>query len=156
MGLTNLFSGDIPEPLIEEKINQVAMAQATDRLRRYLDDELGECRSEDIERRLDELGTLEAAIGQTQVDAELGVLSALANETRYTLVRVLVAAQEELCVCELNAVVDVTESGLSHALSQLVDAGLVDGRKDGRWKKYRATNRAVALVTVLKGSVSDE
>ena len=156
MGLTDLFPGDIPELLIEKIINQVAMAQATDRLRRYLDDELGECRSEDIERRLDELGTLEAAIGQTQVDAELGVLSALANETRYTLVRVLVAAQEELCVCELNAVVDVTESGLSHALSQLVDAGLVDGRKDGRWKKYRATNRAVALVTVLEGSVSDE
>ena len=156
MGLASPFSGDIPEPSIEKVINQAAMAQATDRLRRYLDDELGECRSEDIERRLDELGTLEAALGQTQVDAELGVLSALANETRYTIVRVLVAAQEELCVCELNAVVDVTESGLSHALSQLVDAGLVDGRKDGRWKKYRATNRAVALVTVLDGSVSDE
>jgi DNA-binding transcriptional ArsR family regulator len=132
------------------------MAQATDRIRRYLDDELGECRTEDVDRRLDELGTLKAALGTTQVEAELDVLSALANETRYTLVRVLVAAQEELCVCELNAVVDVTESGLSHALSKLVDTGLVNGRKDGRWKKYRATNRAVALVTVLEGSVNNE
>jgi DNA-binding transcriptional ArsR family regulator len=132
------------------------MAQATERLRQYLDDELGECRNEDVERRLGELGTLEAALGNEQVEAELDVLSALANETRYTLVRVLVAAREELCVCELNAVVDVSESGLSHALSALVDAGLVDGRKDGRWKKYRATNRAVALVTVLEGSVGDE
>jgi len=131
------------------------MAQATDRLRRYLDDELGECRDEDVEGRLDELGTLEAALGAAQVDAELDVLSALSNETRYTLVRVLVAAGEELCVCELHAVVDVSESGLSHALSTLVDAGLVDARKDGRWKMYRATNRAVALVTVLEGSVSD-
>ena len=129
------------------------MAGTTARLRRYLADELGECRSEDVERRLEELGTLEAALGTTQVDAELDVLSALSNETRYTLVRVLVAAREELCVCELHAVVDVTESGLSHALSALVDAGLVEGRKDGRWKKYRATNRAVALVTVLEGSV---
>ncbi len=132
------------------------MTQATERLRRYLDDELEECRNEDVERRLDELSTLEAALGTAQVDTELDVLSALSNETRYTLVRVLVAAQDELCVCELNAVVDVTESGLSHALSKLVDAGLVDGRKDGRWKKYRATNRAVALVTVLDGSVADE
>lgn len=132
------------------------MAQATDRLRRYLNDELGECRSEDVEARLDELSTLEAALGTEQVDAELTVLSALSNETRYTLVRVLVAAEEELCVCELQAVVDVTESGLSHALSALVDAGLVRSRKDGRWKKYRATNRAVALVTVLEGSVGDE
>jgi len=132
------------------------MAQATDRLRRYLANELGECRSEDVEARIDELSTLEAALGTEQVDTELNVLSALSNETRYTLVRVLVAAEEELCVCELQAVVDVTESGLSHALSTLVDAGLVQGRKDGRWKKYRATNRAVALVTVLKGSVGDE
>lgn len=38
----------------------------------------------------------------------------------------------------------------------LVDARLVTGRKDGRWKKYRATNRAITLVTVLDGSVSDE
>lgn len=132
------------------------MPQATDRLRRYLDDELGECRSEDVDARLDELSTLEAAFGTARVETELDVLSALANETRYTLVRVLVAAAEELCVCELQAVVDVTESGLSHALSTLSDAGLVDGRKDGRWKKYRATNRAVALVTVLEGSVGDE
>jgi len=131
------------------------MAQATDRLRRYLDDELAECRSEDVDARLDELGTLEAALGESRAEAELAVLSALANETRYTLVRVLVAAGEELCVCELGAVVDVSESGLSHALSKLADAGLVSGRKDGRWKKYRATNRAVALVTVLGGSVDD-
>ncbi|MFB6255304.1 MAG: ArsR/SmtB family transcription factor [Haloplanus sp.] len=131
------------------------MAHATERLKRYLDDELGECRSEDVERRLDELGTLEAALGRARVDAELDVLSALANETRYTLARVLVAAGEELCVCELHAVVDVSESGLSHALSKLVDAGLAEGRKDGRWKKYRATNRAVALVTVLEGSVDE-
>ena len=130
------------------------MEQATERLERYLDDELGECRSEDVERRLDELSTLEAGLERERVEAELDVISALSNETRYTLVRVLVAAEEELCVCELNAVVDITESGLSHALSALVDAGLVEGFKDGRWKKYRATNRAVALVTVLEGSVN--
>jgi len=131
------------------------MGQTTDRLRRYLEDELGECRSEDVEHRLDELGTLEATLGAGRVETELDVLSALASETRYTLARVLVAAGEELCVCELHAVVDVSESGLSHALSTLVDAGLVEGRKDGRWKKYRATNRAVALVTVLEGTVDE-
>ncbi|WP_222915641.1 metalloregulator ArsR/SmtB family transcription factor [Natrinema sp. SYSU A 869] len=132
------------------------MAQATERLQRYLEDELEACRDEDVDRRVDELEALEAALGPERVSAELDVLSALGNETRYRLVRVLVAAREELCVCELHAVVDVTESGLSHALSRLVDAGLADGRKDGRWKKYRATNRAVALVTVLGGSVTGD
>lgn len=130
------------------------MAQSTERLQRYLSDELEDCRSEDVDRRLDELETLESAFSTGRIDAELDVLAALADETRYTLMRVLVAAREELCVCELHAVVDVSESGLSHALSGLVDAGLVEGRKDGRWKKYRATTRAITLVTVLNGSVS--
>jgi len=130
------------------------MGQSTERLRRYLDEELEECRSEDVQRRLNELDTLEATL-EEGVAAELDVVSALASETRYRLVRALVAAREELCVCELQAVVDVSESGLSHALSTLAAAGLVTGRKDGRWKTYRATNRAVALVTLLDG-VSDE
>ncbi len=131
------------------------MAQATDRLRRYLDGELGDCRPEDVDDRLSELRDLETESGAGAVERELDVLRALANETRYTLLRVLVAAEEELCVCELGAVVDVTDSGLSRALSTLDEAGLIEGHKDGRWKMYRATNRAVALTTVLDGSVAD-
>jgi len=131
------------------------MAQSTKRLRRYLDGELDGCRPEDVDERLSELQELEAAVASGSIERELDVLGALASETRYTLVRVLVAAGEQLCVCELSAVVDVSDSGLSHALSALADAGLVAGRKDGRWKRYRATNRAVALLTVLDGSVTD-
>lgn len=131
------------------------MGRSTQRLRRYLDDELDECLDDDVEERLEELTAFAAGPDAGTLDAELGVLTALANDTRYTLVRVLVAADEELCACELNAVVEVTESGLSHALSRLEDAGLVTGRKEGRWKKYRTTNRAVAIVTVLEGTVSD-
>lgn len=132
------------------------MSQSSNRLQRYLEDELGECREADVDDRLGELSGLADDLGAARLEAELGVLSALANETRYTLVRLLVAAGEELCVCELGAVVDVSDSGLSHALSALGDAGLVEGRKDGRWKKYRATNRAVAVVTVLEGCVDGE
>ena len=47
------------------------------------------------------------------MDAELDALSTLANETCYTLVRVLVATREALCVCELHAVVDLTESDVA-------------------------------------------
>jgi ArsR family transcriptional regulator len=127
------------------------MEQGADRLRRYLEDELEECRSEDLARRLEELESLEGSVERAEVPRSLDVLRALANETRYTVVRALVAAREELCVCELQALVDVSESGLSHACSELVDAGLIEGRKEGRWKKYRATNHAIAIVTVLEG-----
>lgn len=130
------------------------MAHTADRLQRYLAGELGECRDVDVDRRLEELDSLATTLEESQLAAELDVLSALANETRYRLMNTLVAAHgEELCVCELQAVVEVSDSGLSHALSTLADADLVEAHKDGRWKKYRATNRAVALLTVLSGSV---
>jgi len=132
------------------------MSTATRRLSRYLEDELEECRPKDVERRLEELDTLETVLSSARIEQELDVLTALANETRYTLVRLLVAADGELCVCELNAMVDVSESAISHALSELTDAGLVTRRKDGRWRNYRATNVAVSLVTLLDGVSIDE
>ena len=132
------------------------MSTATRRLRRYLADELQECRPEDVDQRIDELDALEAVLSRDRIEADLDVLAALANETRYKLVRLLVAADGELCVCELNAMVDASESAISHALSKLTDAGLVTRRKDGRWRKYRATNGAVALLTLMDGVVVDE
>ena len=131
------------------------MSTATQRLRRYLEDELEECRPEDVDERLEELDALETALSADRIEADLNVLTALANETRYKLLRLLVAADGELCVCELNATVDASESAISHALSELADAGLVARRKDGRWRKYRASNVAVSLLTVLDGVVVD-
>jgi len=132
------------------------MEQSTERLRRYLEDELEECRAEDVEGRLTELERLQDVVDANRVEEHVALLSALANETRYRLVRALVAADGELCVCELHPLVDVSESAVSHAMSALVQAGLVEGRKEGRWKKYRATDRATALVTVLDEGADDE
>ena len=132
------------------------MSTATQRLHRYLEDELDDCRPEDVDERLDELDALEAVLSTDRIEADLDVLTALANETRYKLVRLLVAADGELCVCELNAMVDASESAISHALSALTDAGLVTRRKDGRWRKYRASNVAVSVLTLLDGVVVDE
>jgi ArsR family transcriptional regulator len=132
------------------------MERSAERLRRYLEDELEECRTEDVEGRLAELKRLQDVVEADQVEEDVSMFSALANDTRYRLARALVAADGELCVCELHPLVDVSESGVSHAMSSLVQAGLVEGRKEGRWKKYRATDRANALVRVLDGGVDDD
>ena len=131
------------------------MTSATVRLKRYLEDEIGDCQPQEVDERIDELDTLEAVLTGERIEEEVAVLAALANETRFKLVRLLVAADGELCVCELNAMVDASESAISHALSRLNEAGLVTRRKDGRWRKYRATNAAVAVVTLLDGAVVD-
>lgn len=128
------------------------MSETADRLRRYLEDELGECRNEQLQERLAELDDLEEMVDSDVVSDDVRTLSALGNETRYRLVRLLVEADDELCVCEITPLVEVSDSAVSHALSNLVAADLVTKRKDGRWRKYRATSRANALLTVLDGS----
>ena len=125
---------------------------STDRLRRYVTDECGSCTDEDLTERLAELEALDSATGDSELETDVELLSALANETRYTIVRLLHTADDELCVCEISPLLDVSDSAISHALSQLTDAGLVTRRKDGKWRKYEATARANALLVALDGS----
>ena len=119
------------------------MATGSPRLRRLVADELGECCDEDVERRLTELDQL--ADDAFADDGVQSVFAVLGNETRYRLARTLAVADEELCVCELEPLVDVSESAVSHALSDLVDAGLAARRKDGNWRYYDSTDLAEQL-----------
>ena len=113
------------------------MAESAARLRRLLADELGDCCDADVERRLDELGSLaDAAFGD---DGARPAFAVLGDETRYRLARALAASDDERCVCELEPLVDVSESAVSHALSDLVEAGLADRRKERNWRYYAAT-----------------
>lgn len=127
------------------------MVQVTDRLERFVADS-GDCCDGDVAECEIRLGEL-AETASADIDTEdVDVFAALGNETRYTLVRLLHAAGDELCVCELDALVDATESAVSHALRTLREAGLVTVRKDGRWRYYRATPRATAVLVALDGT----
>ncbi|ELZ37991.1 ArsR family transcriptional regulator [Halorubrum sp. ASP1] len=128
---------------------------STERLQRYVADECGSCTDEDLADRLAELEELNESVGGSDLETDIELLSALGNETRYKIVRMLHAADdEELCVCELSPLLDVSDSAISHALSQLTDAGLVTRRKEGKWRMYRATPRANAVLVALDGSRS--
>jgi len=125
------------------------MSETRERLRRLLTDELDECCEGDIDGRLSELRDLQRVADATGLARDRSALSTLGDETRYRLVRVLDAADGALCVCELEPLVDVSESAVSHALSDLVDARLVTREKRGRWRYYEPTDRATALVDAL-------
>lgn len=130
------------------------MAQSTPRIRRLLADDFGECCDEDVERRLEELTAMAEAVDRG--DSIRSVFAVLGDETRYRLARILGAADGELCVCELEPLVDVSESAISHALSDLVDAGLATRRKDGNWRYYDATDLADGLFVTASHELSDE
>jgi DNA-binding transcriptional ArsR family regulator len=130
------------------------MSEASERLARYLTDVEG-ADPDGVDDRLAELDDLQATVDE-RVAADRPVLAALSNDTRYGLVRALVESDEELCVCELRPLFDVSESAVSYALGELAEAGLVESREDGRWRHYEATERAERLLAALDATRSDQ
>lgn len=89
----------------------------------------------------------------TAINEDVTLLSTLANETRYEAVRVLAASERELCACEIEETLPVSQSAVSQALGALYAAGLVERRKEGRWRYYRiteATQRLIETVDTLR------
>lgn len=93
---------------------------------------------ENPEHRLTSLFDLAADDGQ--VDAQLTVFKALANEHR---IRILHALRDgEMCACELQVVLDAPQSTVASHLRELNDAGLVRKRRQGKWTYYRIGDTA--------------
>ncbi|MDZ7342815.1 MAG: metalloregulator ArsR/SmtB family transcription factor [candidate division KSB1 bacterium] len=65
----------------------------------------------------------------------------LSDPTRLKIV--LALAQEELCVCDLAALVDVSISAISHQLRLLRNMRLVSYRKEGKMVYYRLDDEHV-------------
>ncbi|KZX58449.1 transcriptional regulator [Halioglobus sp. HI00S01] len=59
----------------------------------------------------------------------------LADDTRLKTV-LLIAAEQELCVCELTTALEVSQPKVSRHLAQLRDAGLLATRRAGQWIYY--------------------
>lgn len=86
-----------------------------------------------------------AALQDRAADEELVYLSdtfqMLASPTRLRIVEAL--AERELCVCDLAAVVGVSQSAVSHQLRQLRQMRIVRYRREGRLAYYRLDDRHV-------------
>jgi ArsR family transcriptional regulator len=75
------------------------------------------------------------------------VFKALASEQRREILRILgectpqagaacCSSGEEVCACVLSERLSLAASTISHHMTILRDAGLVDARKDGLWVYY--------------------
>jgi ArsR family transcriptional regulator len=76
-----------------------------------------------------------------------GFARALGEPIRLQLVDVLAAHPGELCACELLPLFDIAQSTLSHHLKTLVDAGIVESRRQGLFAYYLVRPRALAELT---------
>jgi ArsR family transcriptional regulator len=75
------------------------------------------------------------------------IFGALADATRLRIIDAL--AQEELCVCDLCAVVGLSQSAVSHQLRLLRDLRLVKHRRAGRLVYYSLDDRHIEALFAM-------
>jgi ArsR family transcriptional regulator, lead/cadmium/zinc/bismuth-responsive transcriptional repressor len=77
-----------------------------------------------------------------------GLFKLLGDPTR---ARILYAVLEagEMCVCDIAATIDATETTVSQALRLLRSAGVVNNRRDGRMVYYRLADAHVRMLLDL-------
>ncbi|MDZ7689348.1 MAG: metalloregulator ArsR/SmtB family transcription factor [Halobacteriales archaeon] len=121
------------------------------RLGRFLEehDDSTDCCS--LDERVEKLTDLREETRPEDTGSDVRLFSVLANETRYELLRLLAGASRPLCVCEFAPLFDVSESTVSQAVGELVDAGLVSREKQGRWRFYETTERGEKAVEMADG-----
>ena len=88
-----------------------------------------------------------------KVDQSVELLKALADPTRLQMIGILKRSAEPVCICDFTAAFDLSQPTISHHMSKLREAGLVDVSKVGIWAYYRLSGkldpRTRALLDVL-------
>src|SRR6476620_7784806 len=77
---------------------------------------------------------------------------ALADPIRVDVVSLLLDG--ERCVCDLMDDLDLQQSRLSWHLKTLSDAGIISGRREGRWNYYSLDRQTMAEVGSLIGALT--
>jgi ArsR family transcriptional regulator, arsenate/arsenite/antimonite-responsive transcriptional repressor len=89
------------------------------------------------------------------MERPLSIAKALADGGRMRIIAALLT-QEELCVCQVIEMLQLSAPTVSRHISVLQNAHLVQGRKDGRWVFYRLVDPfPEALRSWLLDSLAD-
>ena len=81
------------------------------------------------------------------------LFKALSDPTRLRCL-LLLAAHEELCVCELTHALALPQPKVSHHLAALRKVGLVSDRKEGLWIYYRINSDIPQWVAEVIGTTA--
>ncbi|MHC1576877.1 MAG: ArsR/SmtB family transcription factor [Methanosarcinaceae archaeon] len=98
---------------------------------------------------------METLPGDEPISRMSAVFQALQSETRLRILFLL--TNKDMCVCELNYALDVTQSAVSHSLRTLRQLDLVRGKKEGRYAIYHiADDHVRLLIEMCRQHVTEE
>ena len=81
--------------------------------------------------------------------AQQQVFQALSDPTRLRMVRLLLGAGQPICQCEFVDSLEVSPANISRHAKILLQAGLLEERREGKWVYYQVAKGAVSLRTAL-------
>jgi len=80
------------------------------------------------------------------------LFKALADETRLKIVEMLSCG--EMCACDILEPFQITQPTLSYHMKILTECGLIEGRRDGAWMRYRVNEAKVNMVKELWNDIT--
>jgi ArsR family transcriptional regulator len=90
---------------------------------------------------------LRAPLGEAEADRLASALRVLADPARLRVVSLIASSEGgETCVCELVDQLDLSQPTVSHHLRVLLDAGLLERERRGRWAFYRLRPEPLELL----------
>ncbi len=69
------------------------------------------------------------------------IFKAFCDENRIKILKLL--SDGEKCACKLLEEMNITQPTLSHHMKILLDSGIVNGRKEGKWMHYSICTEGV-------------
>jgi ArsR family transcriptional regulator len=81
------------------------------------------------------------AVKQSWAEEKAELLKVLGDPSRLTMLASLWKAESPICICDFTAGLDLSQPTISHHMSKLKDAGLVDAEKRGIWIYYRLRDK---------------
>jgi ArsR family transcriptional regulator len=93
------------------------------------------------------------ALTVDEADDLAAVFAALSDPVRLRLLSI-VAAEGEVCSCNLEAPLGKRQSTISHHTSVLSAAQLISGTRRGRWMYWSVVPERLALIASLLGEAS--
>ena len=93
---------------------------------------------------------LGAPLDETEAETLSSGFAALADPVRLRLLS-LIAANGEVCSCDLQAPIGRSQPTVSHHTKALADAGLIRGEKRGRWVYWSVVPQRMADLAAALG-----
>ncbi|CEO08547.1 ArsR/SmtB family transcription factor [Paraclostridium sordellii] len=81
------------------------------------------------------------------------ILKALGDETRIKIINIL--RNGPLCVCEIEAILEITQSNASRHLNKLMNANLVTYHKEAKYVYYKLNEDTLNEYSFIKAILED-